>query len=73
MTILLNLVNGVRTMANMLYIFKLSIGLFLFLSIFPLPSISEKTNNPTDLLTNSGKTKDAKGDSNKKLLIRIFL
>ena len=47
------------------YIFKLSIGLVLFLAIFPVPSILEKTNKPTDLLTNPGKTKDAKGDFDK--------
>ena len=54
-----------RTMANTSYIFQLSIGLVLFLAIFPGPSNSERTNKPTDLLTNPGKTKDAKGDFNK--------
>jgi len=50
-------------MANMSYIFQLFIGLVLFLAIFPVPSkqnLFEKTNKPTDLVTNSGKTKDAK-------------
>ena len=56
-------------MANMSYIFQLFIGLVLFLAIFPVPSkqnLFEKTNKPTDLVINSGKTKDAKGDFNKK-------
>ena len=53
-------------MANTSYIFQLSIGLVLFLAIFPGPSNSERTNKPTDLLSNPGKTKDAKGDFNKK-------
>ena len=55
-------------MANMSYIFQLFIGLVLFLAIFPVPSeqnLFEKTNKPTDLVTNSGKTKDAKGDFSK--------
>ena len=52
-------------MANMSYIFQLSSGLVLFLAIFPVPSNTEKTNKPTDLVTNSGKTKDAKGDFDK--------
>ena len=55
-------------MSNMSYIFQLFIGLVLFLAIFPVPSeqnLFEKTNKPTDLVTNSGKTKDAKGDFSK--------
>ena len=52
-------------MANTSYIFQLSIGLVLFLSIFPVPGNTEKTNKPTDLSKNSEKTKDAKGDFNK--------
>ena len=55
-------------MTNMSYIFQLFIGLVLFLAIFPVPSkqnLFEKTNKPTDLVTNSGKTKDAKGDFSK--------
>ena len=60
-------------MANISYISQLSIGLVLFLAIFPVPSkqnLFEKTNKPTDLVINSGKTKDAKGDFNKKMLIK---
>ena len=53
-------------MANTSYIFQLSIGLVLFLAIFPVPSSTEKTNKPTDLFSkNPEKTKDAKGDFNK--------
>ena len=53
-------------MANTSYIFQLSIGLVLFLAIFPVPGNTEKTNKPTDLFSkNPEKTKDAKGDFNK--------